>query len=164
MKIIETRLCTIDGSTVKTSITLFINGSYKDHTLLDYSKDKNTESRFSSMSNGIWDFLNVYNPNIVYIEETYMGTNAQTLKILTRLQGVVYAWCMIHNCEFNTITASNWRKQLSIQQKKGTKRKELKEQAIQYVLDNYEMLVTDDEADSICIGDAVIKMFIAKEK
>lgn len=159
MKNIETRLTTLDGSTKKTSITLFINGEYRNHTLLDYSKEKNTEIRFESMSKGVWNFLNIYRPNILYIEETYMGVNAQTTKILTRLQGVVYAWCMTHECEFNVITPSSWRKELNMSQSKKIKRDELKKQAIQYVLENYEMLVTDDEADSICIGDAVIKKY-----
>ena len=158
MKNIETRLCTIDGSTQKTSITLFINGLYKDHVLLDYSKDKDIIGRFEDMSKGIWEILNAYHPNIIYIEETYMARNPQTTKILTRLQGVVYAWCMNNLCEFNTILPSQWRKWLGMSQSK-MKREQLKEQSVQYVLDNYEKLVTDDEADSICIGDAVIKKF-----
>lgn len=159
MKNIETRLCTIDGSTKLTALTLFINGEYKDHTLLDYHKDKNIDSRFKSMSEDVWDFLNVYNPHIVYIEDTYSGQNKQTSLILTRLQGVVYAWCMTHQCEFNTIKASSWRKELKFDQGKNVSRPQLKEQAIKYVLDKYKISVTDDEADSICIGDAVIKKF-----
>ena len=35
----------------------------------------------------------------------------------------------------------------------------LKEQSIQYVLDNFGLTVNDDEADAICIADAVIKLF-----
>ena len=160
MNKIETRLVSIDGSTQKTALTLFFNGEYKKHTLLDFSKDKNIISRFESMSKGIWNILNEFKPNIIYIEETYSAKNAQTTKILTRLQGVVYAWCLCNHCEFNTITPASWRKQLSFKQGKGTKREQLKEQSIKYVLDKYNMKVTDDEADSICIGDAVIKMFI----
>ena len=160
MNNIETRLVSIDGSTQKTALTLFVDGKYKTHTLLDYSKDKNIISRFESMSRGIWQFLNEYNPNIIYIEETYSAKNAQTTKILTRLQGVVYAWCLCNHCEFNTIAPAQWRKNLSFKQGKGMKREQLKEQSIKYVIDNYHIKVTDDEADSICIGNAVIKMFI----
>lgn len=110
------------------------------------------------MCNGIWATLNAFHPSILYIEETYMSRNAKTTKILTRLQGVVFAWCMQNDCEFNTILPSQWRKHLSMQQSK-LKREELKEQSIQYVYKNYNILVTDDEADAICIGDAVVKMF-----
>lgn len=111
------------------------------------------------MSRDIWRFLDVYIPNIVYVEETYSARNPKTTKILTRLQGVVYAWCMNNGCDFNTITPSSWRKQLSFKQGKGVKRKKLKEQSIKYVLDKYDLKVNDDIADAICIGDAVLKKF-----
>ena len=164
MENIETRFVSIDGSTQKTALSLFIDGNYSTHILLDYSNDKNADTRFESMVKGVWRVLNEYKPNIIYIEETYMARNPKTTKILTRLQGVVYAWCINNDCEFNVILPSQWRKQLSISQSKK-KREELKEQSIQYVLDKYQISVTDDEADAICIGDAVIKMFKAdKEK
>lgn len=155
----ETRLVTIDGSTQKSGIAYFCNGKYVEHVLLDFSKDKNMENRFESMSKEIWKKLDEYRPNIIYIEETYMANNPQTSKILTRLQGVVYAWCLNNDCEFNTIRPTQWRKLLNFQQGKNVKREQLKKQSLQYVLENYRLEVTDDEADAICIADAVIKMF-----
>lgn len=111
------------------------------------------------MSHAIWALLEIYKPDILYIEETYAAVNPQTTKILTRLQGIVYAWCMNHECEFNTICPSLWRKQLNFIQGKGTKRNQLKEQSVKYVLDAYGLNVGDDEADAICIADAVIKLY-----
>lgn len=111
------------------------------------------------MSHAIWSLLEALTPNILYMEETYAAINPQTTKVLTRLQGVVYAWCMNHGCEFNTIRPSLWRKQLNFTQGKDVKRNQLKEQSIKYVLDNYGLKVGDDEADAICIGDAVMKIF-----
>lgn len=153
----------IDGSTQKTGIAYFCNGKYVEHVLLNFSKDKNMENRFESMSKEIWKILDGYRPNIIYIEETYMANNPQTSKILTRLQGVVYAWCINNACEFNTIRPTSWRKQLNFQQGKNVKREQLKKQSLQYVLDNYGLEVTDDESDAICIADAVIKMFIEEK-
>ena len=155
----DIKLVSIDGSTQKTGIAYFCNGKYVEHILLDFSKDKNMENRFESMSKEIWKKLDDYRPNIIYIEETYLANNPQTTKILTRLQGVVYAWCINNNCEFNTIRPNQWRKNLNFDLSKGNKRQQLKEQAIKYVLENYRLEVTDDEADAICISDAVIKMF-----
>ena len=156
---ISAKLIVIDGSTQKTGVAYFCNGKYKAHHLLDYSKDKNIDNRFDDMSHAIWDLLEIYKPNILYIEETYAAVNPQTTKVLTRLQGVAYAWCMNHDCNFNTIRPSSWRKQLNFTQGKGIKRDQLKEQSVKYVLDNYGLNVGDDEADAICIGDAVIKLF-----
>ena len=155
----DIKLVSIDGSTQKTGIAYFCNGKYVEHILLDFSKDKNMENRFESMSKEIWKKLDDYRPNIIYIEETYMANNPQTSKILTRLQGVIYAWCINNACEFNTIRPTSWRKQLNFQQGKNVKREQLKKQSLQYVLDNYGLEVTDDEADAICIADAVLKMF-----
>ena len=155
----DIKLVSIDGSTQKTGIAYFCNGKYVEHVLLNFSKDKNMENRFESMSKEIWKILDGYRPNIIYIEETYMANNPQTSKILTRLQGVVYAWCINNACEFNTIRPTSWRKQLNFQQGKNVKREQLKKQSLQYVLDNYGLEVTDDEADAICIADAVLKMF-----
>ncbi len=159
----DIKLVSIDGSTQKTGIAYFCNGKYVEHILLDFSKDKNMENRFESMSKEIWKKLDDYRPNIIYIEETYMANNPQTSKILTRLQGVIYAWCINNACEFNTIRPTSWRKQLNFQQGKNVKREQLKKQSLQYVLDNYGLEVTDDESDAICIADAVIKMFIEEK-
>lgn len=111
------------------------------------------------MSKEIWSLLNAYNPDVLYIEETYSAKNAQTTKILTRLQGVVYAWCMIHNCEFNTIRPTSWRSAIGMKQGRNVKRDQLKEQSVKYVLDKYGLEVGDDESDAICIGDAVLRIY-----
>lgn len=162
VKITSVKLITIDGSTKKTGIACFRDGKYENHYLLDYSKDKNMENRFEEMTKGIWKILDSYNPNIIYIEETYMANDPKTMRILTRLQGVVYAWCINHGCEFNTIRPTEWRKWLKFNQGKNVKRKELKEQSIHYIKENYNLDVIDDEADAICIADAVMKIYEKK--
>ncbi|RKI83700.1 hypothetical protein D7V90_07340 [bacterium 1xD42-87] len=117
------------------------------------------DSRFEEMSHRLWTILDLYKPHIVYVEETVVLRNAQTQRFLTRLQGVIYAWCINHDCEFNTIRPTSWRKVINMSQGKNVKREQLKEQAIQYVKEHYDLNVGDDEADAICIGDAVIKMY-----
>ena len=103
--------------------------------------------------------LNEIKPNIIYIEETVVLRNAQTQRFLTRLQGVVYAWCIQNNCEFNTIRPSSWRKAINLKQNKNIKREQLKQEAIDYVKEKYNIEVNDDIADAICIGDAVLNLF-----
>jgi len=160
---ISAKLLAIDSSTTKSGCAYFCNGKYKEHLLLDCSKDKNMDSRFEAMSQKLWGVLEIYKPNIVCIEETVVLRNAQTQRFLTRLQGIIYAWCMNHGCEFNTIRPTSWRKQLSFSQGKNVKRDQLKEQSVHYVLENYNLNVGDDEADAICIGDAVMKIYEDKK-
>lgn len=162
MIIISAKLLTIDSSTNKSGVAYFCNGKYKAHHLLDCSKDKNIDSRFEDMSHKLWAIMDIYKPNIVYVEETVVLRNAQTQRFLTRLQGVIYAWCMNHGCEFNTIRPSSWRSAIGMKQGKNVKREQLKEQSVQYVLDHYGLNVGDDEADALCIADAVMNIFSNK--
>lgn len=155
----NTKLLCLDSSSNKTGVAYYLNGTYKEHCLLDCSKQKNMDIRFEDMSKELWKILNKYKPDIVYIEETVVLRNAQTQRFLTRLQGVVYAWCMNNNCEFNTIRPTSWRATIGMKQGRNIKREQLKEQSVKYVLEKYGLDVGDDESDAICIGDAVIKMF-----
>lgn len=149
----------IDSSTNKSGIAIYKNGQFKSYKLLDYSNDKKMNSRFKKMSVALIEMLNEQKPDIVYIEETVVLRNAQTQRFLTRLQGVVAIWCFMNNCEFNTIRPTQWRKLIHISQSKNIKREQLKQSAIAYVKEKYNLDVSDDIADAICIGDAVLKMF-----
>lgn len=121
------------------------------------SKINDTDTRIKSMCLSIIDVLNRYYPNIIYIEETAVLRNANTQRLLTRIQGVVYGWCITNNCEFYTIRPSQWRKILGFSQGKNIKRDILKKQSIEYVKNNYNLNVGDDVADALCIGSAIIK-------
>ena len=162
MIITDTKLCCIDSSSKKTGFAFFINGDYICHDLIDCNKEKDMDKRFHDMSCQIWNALSLTKPDIIYIEETVVLRNAQTQRFLTRLQGVVYAWCINNQCEFNTIRPTSWRAAIGIKQGKNVKRDYLKEQSIKYVLDKYGLNVTDDEADAICIGDAVNNLYGGK--
>ena len=157
-KIMGVKFMTIDGSTTKTGVAYFCNGKYKKHYLLDYSKNKDIDQRFETMVIELWKLLNKHKPDIIYMEDIYMANNAKTVRILTRLQGAVYAWCLQNGCEFNTIAPTSWRKLLGFKQGQET-RKLMKQQSVQYIYDTYKIEVSDDEADAICIADAVLKKF-----
>ena len=157
----KVKLCSIDFSSKKTGIAYFEDGEYKHH-FIDCSSLKDMEVRFSNMCLDIWKTLEMVKPTIVYAEETVVLRNAQTQRFLTRMQGVIYAWCMNNDCEFNTIRPTQWRSIIGIPQGRNVKREELKEQAIQYVKRKYDLIVNDDEADAICIGDAVINVLSNK--
>ena len=93
---ISAKLLTIDSSTNKSGCAYFCNGKYKAHHLLDCSKDKNMDSRFEEMSHRLWAILEIYKPNIVYVEETVVLRNAQTQRFLTRLQGIIYYLSLLY--------------------------------------------------------------------
>lgn len=149
----------LDTSTTKTGVSIWIDGKLDDYLLIDCSKNKVMDNRFKDMSFRIIDVLGNYKPDVIYIEDTVVVRNAQVQRFLTRLQGVIYYYCLENNCEFNTIRPTEWRKLLGFKQGKGTKREDLKKQSIQYVEEKYNVIVGDDEADAICIGTAIINKF-----
>lgn len=153
------RLLSIDSSTTQTGIAIFDNGVFKGYELLDCSNDKNMDSRFKLMAQTLLEILNQYSPNAIYVEETVVVRNAKTQRFLTRLQGVLYGWCVMRECDFNTIRPSEWRKPLKFNQGKNIKREMLKQQSIDYVKEHYGLNVDDNIADAICIGEAIFKIF-----
>ena len=152
------RMVAIDSSTKKTSLAVFDNGNYQTVHLIDCSNLNDMIDRFETMAKLIYDFLENNKPYIIYMEETVVERNASTQRFLTRLQGVVFAYCMKNDCEFNTIRPTEWRKLVGIEQ--GKKRREvLKKEAIDLVLKEFGITVTDDEAEAILIGLAILNKF-----
>jgi len=153
------KMVSIDSSTKKTGVAIFENGVYSAFKLIDLSHVENIDSRFKEMSCEIWRILDHYSPTLIYVEETVVVRNAQTQRFLTRLQGVIYGWCIMNSCEFNTIRPTEFRKELGFKQGRNVKREELKQQSVSYVKEHFGLDVNDDVADAICIGSAIVKIF-----
>lgn len=152
-------MLSIDSSTKKTGIAIFVNGKYKENILIDLEEIKLMDERFAKMSVELIKTLNVYTPKIIYIEETVVVRNPSTQRFLTRLQGVIYGWAIMNDCEFTTVRPTEWRKALNFKQGKNVKREQLKEEAISYIKEIFNIDVNDDEAESICIGLYALKLF-----
>lgn len=152
------RMISIDSSTKKTALAVFDNGIYQRVDLIDCSNLNDMDDRFASMAEHIFEYLEKNSPYIIYMEETVVERNASTQRFLTRLQGIIYAYCMRHNCEFNTIRPTEWRKLVGIEQGKKNRDK-LKEEAVNLVKYKFGIEVTDDEAEAILIGLAVLNKF-----
>ena len=151
-------MLSIDSSTTKTGIAIYDNGVLTDHLLIDISDDKVMDSRFKKMSLQVLEKLNRYKPDILYIEETVVNRNVQCQRFLSRLQGVIYGWCVMNDCEFQTLRPSQWRSLVKMDTGKK-KREQLKQIAIQLVKEKYDIEVTDDVAEAILIGQAAINRF-----
>ena len=149
------RIISIDSSTKKSAYAVFDDEKYTNSELITCN-EKNMDERFRNMSLNLLQILSEKKPDAVYIEDTVVPRNVQTQRFLTRLQGVVYAYCVMNECEFHTIRPTVWRKLVGITQGKK-KREELKDAAIKLVMDQFEMNVNDDEAEAVLIGIAAIK-------
>lgn len=167
-------LISIDESTTNTGVAVF---NLETEALILYqlitpkniyeskksmSKQKKAEIRKANIAHrvditikALLDILNEYQPDIVIVEDTYGGKDLTSYKHLCRLQGAIFGFCINKGTAYFTKFPAAWRKILGFTQNIGKKkvpRKELKRQAIEYVKTMFGINVSDDEADSICIG------------
>lgn len=151
------KLISADSSTKKTGLSLFENGIYKEHILIDYSKEKNVETRINKMGKDILFYLIKHKPDIIVCEHPQgSGRNVSMVGKLCEIIGIMRAYAIQKGIEFYELMPSEWRSYLSLPQG-SKKRDELKQLSIDYVKNKYKIDATDDEADSICIGDSYIQ-------
>lgn len=142
----------VDASTNKTGISVFIDGQYETHTLIDLHTIKDSTERIPKMMLVICEYLNEHKPDKVIMEESILKTNIATVKMLSNLAGAIMYYATVNNIEFELALPSVWRKRIGLTQGKSVKRETLKAEAILAVKQEYDMDVTDDEAEAILMG------------
>lgn len=75
--------------------------------------------------------------------------NVVTYKILAEIFGITQEFCVEFNYPYQIISSNTWKSKLNI---KGKQRTEQKRNAQKWVLDTYNIKVTQDEADACCLG------------
>ena len=156
----KVKMVSIDSSTKKTGMALYIDGKLSDYGLINLSKETcSTDERINIMGKKIIQVLNSWQPTIIYIEEPQgRGSNVSLVKKLAELIGFVRAWSVINDSYIEEVTPSVWRKYLGMQQGKK-KREELKQMSMNHVKETYGIDVGDDVADAICIGSAMTNRY-----
>lgn len=149
------RVCGIDASTNKTGISLFIDGEYSGHMLIDLHKIKDSNIRVPKMMQEIKNILDYYKPDIIVMEECLLKTNIATVKLLSYLAGAIISWAADNQVEFRFQLPSEWRKRVEIVQGPKTPRDKLKQEAIDMVKEKFGIDVTDDEAEAVLIAHSV---------
>lgn len=146
------KICGIDASTNKTGISIFQNGQYVEHTLIDLHKIKDSTERMPKMMVYICDYLDRHKIDKIIMEESMMTNNIDTVKKLSNIAGAVMYYAASHNIEFQFDLPSAWRKRIGLTQGRSVKRDVLKAEAIAAVKQEYGVDLTDDECESILIA------------
>ena len=116
------RVCGIDASTNKTGVSLFIDGEYSGHMLIDLHKIKDSNVRVPKMMKEIKNVLDYYEPDIIVMEECLLKTNIATVNLLSYLAGAIISWAADNQVEFRFQLPSEWRKRVEIVQGPKTPR------------------------------------------
>lgn len=92
----------------------------------------------------------------IAFEDIQMQTqinNVSTYKILAEIFGITHEFVTEFKYKYHIVSSNTWKSKLDI---KGKQRAEQKRNAQKWVLDTYNMKVTQDEADACCIGASLL--------
>lgn len=153
------KVLSFDQSTKLSAYSWWIDGKYIESGYIDLHKNKNTSERVKKMGIELCNIITKYQPDNVIIEEVTQQSNPQTLKLLARIQGIIIGFCAAHDIDTYIIEPSKWRSILQFKIGAGVKREELKDQAIKYIKDKYDLDLSEDECESVCIGEAAHKIY-----
>lgn len=166
----------IDGSTTNCGVSVYkvLKKSYKliYHTaisptnLIDTKKLKSKEEKKSAKKENmdyriecimkeLGNLFKKYPPTIIRMEDTYASKDMYAYKKLSHLQGLVLGYAIINDCNYKFKPPLVWRKEVGIPisiDKKKVQREEAKKLAVDFIKKKYNMTVSDDEAESMCIA------------
>ena len=151
-----TKILGIDASTKCTGYAVVNTaGKLLLHGVIDFKSESDIDERIDGMIGELIEIFDDVGPDICYIEDSWNGKsvlNVQTTKKLTNIIGAVRCLSIRNGCLFNSVYPSAWRSAIGIDGGKGTKREEFKQRAIEWVKKKFDLDVSDDEAEAICIA------------
>lgn len=153
---IKKRILALDDATYDSGWAIFDDGNLIKYGLFS-TKQATEVERISTIKNWLINMLAIWKPDFVIIEDIQLQdrntggdtSNLTTYKVLAHLQGVLQNVLYETKTPFETVYASVWRKACEI---KGRYRADQKKNAQLQVKKWYNIDVTNDEADAICIG------------
>lgn len=151
------KILSLDLSTKSSGWAVFQDGLLINSGCIT-SSSTSLLKRINVMMDGIKEILNKYDKiDKVVAEEVRPESgmhNLKTHRALMWLQGAIALVLYEYDkkLELDLIYPSSWRAAIGIKTGRGIKRTTLKEKDIQFVKENYNLDVNDDEADAICIG------------
>ena len=154
------KILSFDQSSTKSGFSIFENEQYVDSGLIDKHKITDQDKRVAEMGLAIYKKIKEIEPSLVIIEGVQQQSNAATMILLARLQGMVLGYCAAHKIRVEILGPSQWRSVLKFKQGAKVKREVLKQQAMDYVNKNFEIEgCTEDQSEAVCIGVAATKLF-----
>lgn len=151
------KLLALDQSTRITGYAIFDN---EIPIVIDHFNSTNNDfaERLVEIRNQIIKLIDQYNIDTVAFEDIQLQNNVvqnvQTFKKLAEVFGVILELLQERKIKFYTVAPNVWKATFKIA---GHGREIEKKMAQKYILDNYNIKCTQDEADAACIGIHTIK-------
>ncbi len=137
---------------------------FNDKQLIQYGHftipaNKPIEQRLNLFTKELMKLEEKYNFKDVFFEDIQYQNNAETHKKLAFIQATIMIWCYNTEHKFTILAPSHWRSVLKSKYNIsfGRARAEQKKKSKELIKEIYQIEVSEDEADAICLGTAGIQ-------
>lgn len=153
------RILALDQATTVSGWSIFDGEELINYGKFDVS-GIDTLKRLNKFSIWLMEQINKWNPDLIVFEDIQFqkGVNGESedavkntviYKTLAQLQGIIMCICLLSNLDYLIVPPATWRHFCGIT---GKYRNDKKRSAQLKIKEWYDISVTQDEADSICIG------------
>lgn len=147
------RTLALDNSTTITGWAVFDGRELVGRGKVSMTQ-KDAMARITGLKEWLMSMIARWNPDNIAIEDIQKQDNVKIFKTLAHLQGVLLNVFYEQKINYEVVHSASWRSYCGI---KGRNRTDLKRAAQKYVKDKYDISVTQDEADAICLGHYAIE-------
>lgn len=149
------RILALDQATKTSGFSIFDENKLVKYGILTVNyKEKSPIERIKQMQSKVEELINKCNPDFVVFENVQFQNNFATFQQLSQLQGAIMALLFKLDIGFYIVEPLAWKSCCGI---KGRKREEQKQNTREFVNLQYNINVSEDEADAIGIGVWAIK-------
>lgn len=149
----------LDQSSRVSGWSIYDNDKLIDFGHFSISSSLPVERKMNELMRQLCELHNKFEFVAIAFEDIQLQAgNVKTFKTLSYIQAAIIIWCYDNDMPYKILAPSHWR---SILKDKfnlsfGRKRAEQKQVAQEFVQNKFNITVTEDEADSICLGLAAI--------
>lgn len=148
-------LLALDQSSHTTGYSIFVDGKAIEVNHFD-CVGNDLGDRLEQLRNNVLNLINKYQINEVVFEDIQLQdvqgskeVGIKTFKILAEAFGVVHELLTELDIKYEAVLPIKWKAHFKIAGKGRTQEKKMTQA---YVLNNYSLNCSEDEADSFCIG------------
>lgn len=150
------KILALDQALKTTGYAIFDNKKPIEWGIFSIPANLSMEKRLLEIIQYINELYSIHEFSRLFLEDIQLQAgNVITYKHLAYVQATILLWCSFNNIEYQILAPSHWRKILG--GNFGRKREEQKKHAIELIKDWYDIDVSSDEADAICIARAALQ-------
>lgn len=157
------RILALDQSSHKTGYSIYDGKELISYGVYETQNGTQLE-RIVEVCDWLNSMINNWKPDLVAMEETQYNTTGgvghDVFKLLSQVMGAIMLTAARNKCDVDSVLIPTWRHYCGV---KGNKRTDQKRSAQLLVKKWYDVTVTDDESDAICIGKYFADKYAEKE-